>query len=206
MRFKRRICHGAGNILSNHKSWQGERERCSLNCCKHWGKEWRIWDLGCRKLFFSEALSPEFIQFENVALQLVVSISSIRFSAKAGIHVGHEHCKSPSLPFSTWAIKDQCEPYCTHCDGERVNGDVFIEIFSPTLRWEKIIFFTETSLPVHLLTPAEWVCKTKEKKKKKKSSWEKSCGRPHKGRLYWLPLWKKTFLHLLFSLLSGKTF
>lgn len=31
-------------------------ERCSLNCCKHWGKEWGIWDLWCRKWLFFRGL------------------------------------------------------------------------------------------------------------------------------------------------------
>lgn len=143
------------------------------------------------KIIFPEVLSPDFMQFGNVAVQLVVCISSETFSAKTGIRVWHDLCKSLSVPFSTWAIKDQCEPYCTHCEVERVNGNVFIEIFPSALRREDVIFF-----PKYLGRATCLLLLNGCVEHKRKKPWEsrrKSCGRPHKGGFYGLPPWKRTF-------------
>lgn len=124
MRFRRRMWHGAGNILSNCRSWQ-ERREMFFRLVNTEGKNKEYETCGVENDFFFKGLESRLCAIWKCCSKLVVSISST-FSAQAGIHVWYEHCKSLSVAFSTWAMKDQCESYCT---------------LSPTPRWEKVILF-----------------------------------------------------------------
>lgn len=68
---------------------------------------------------------------------------------------------------------------------------MFIDIFAPALRREDVIFFPKYLASATCLLVLN-AC-VEYKRKKKMSSWRKSRGRPHKGRLYGLPPWKRTF-------------
>lgn len=126
MRLKGRIWRGAGN-RSNSKTWQ-ERRKMLFKL---------LWTEGQKGEYETLSVKNYFFRGLESRLHTIWKCCSTASSQHLHYNIfskGWDSCVVWLLQVPVCAIlflsyKDQCEPYCTHCDVERGNGNMFIEIF-----------------------------------------------------------------------------